>query len=320
MYVHPALGAADGLVRFRETRTDRGPLVALLPAISAPAADSLASDGQPSAEEAAREASEAIVVTIGHQQAADSPRSCPACADDEVEGEPPPATAAIPAILASIRLAAVAVAIDSRGRVLLTRRPRSMRTFPGAWVLPGGAVDATDESVLAAALRELREETGIEAAPLADDPEGAARGAQHGARPNVAGALCVWESCYPTTTAGWAQARREGGRTAHHLVVFCVVAVADGARVTLQGSECDAACWVHPAALCVAPGQAAAGHLSAEVDAAVGSSDERAISSEQLRGIYPNSHGEGVGRGHLWAIHRLFALPETDGVRSAATA
>ncbi|MFD7749887.1 NUDIX hydrolase [Streptomyces sp. NPDC059698] len=44
---------------------------------------------------------------------------------------------------------------DGRHRVLLGRH-RS-----GTWELPGGKVDATHESVAAAAVRELREETGL---------------------------------------------------------------------------------------------------------------------------------------------------------------
>ena len=59
-----------------------------------------------------------------------------------------------------ISLAAVVAPLDQHGRVLLTRRPRHMRTFPGCWVLPGGSVDP-GESTLAAALRELQEETGL---------------------------------------------------------------------------------------------------------------------------------------------------------------
>ena len=46
--------------------------------------------------------------------------------------------------------------------MLLTRRPRTMRTFPGAWVLPGGSVDPTDKSIAAAALRdELTSKAGL---------------------------------------------------------------------------------------------------------------------------------------------------------------
>ena len=64
-----------------------------------------------------------------------------------------------------IGIAAVVAPLDQHGRVLLTRRPRHMRTFPGCWVLPGGSVDP-GESTLSAALRELREETGLHPARL----------------------------------------------------------------------------------------------------------------------------------------------------------
>eukprot|EP01043_Picozoa_sp_COSAG02_P025827 COSAG02_NODE_1465_length_12485_cov_9.526804_7_plen_233_part_00 len=59
-----------------------------------------------------------------------------------------------------IGVAAVVAPLDQHGRVLLTRRPKHMRTFPGCWVLPGGSVDP-GESTLSAALRELQEETGL---------------------------------------------------------------------------------------------------------------------------------------------------------------
>uniref|UniRef100_A0AAU2VIB3 NUDIX domain-containing protein n=1 Tax=Streptomyces sp. NBC_00008 TaxID=2903610 RepID=A0AAU2VIB3_9ACTN len=45
---------------------------------------------------------------------------------------------------------------DAQGRVLLGRH-RS-----GSWELPGGKVDPTHETIAAAAVRELREETGLE--------------------------------------------------------------------------------------------------------------------------------------------------------------
>ncbi|WP_328907117.1 NUDIX domain-containing protein [Streptomyces sp. NBC_00234] len=45
---------------------------------------------------------------------------------------------------------------DREGRILLGRH-RS-----GTWELPGGKVDPTNESIAAAAVRELREETGLD--------------------------------------------------------------------------------------------------------------------------------------------------------------
>ena len=57
----------------------------------------------------------------------------------------------------SLRVAASAVVFDdARARVLLQRRSDN-----GRWGLPGGGVEP-GESVTAAALREVREETGLE--------------------------------------------------------------------------------------------------------------------------------------------------------------
>ena len=40
-----------------------------------------------------------------------------------------------------------------------------MRTFPGVWVPPGGGVEAGDAAMIDAAVRELREETGVAVRP-----------------------------------------------------------------------------------------------------------------------------------------------------------
>ena len=65
------------------------------------------------------------------------------------------------------RRAAVALALvtgDGGTRLLLTRRPVSMRAHAGQFALPGGTIDP-GESPQRAALRELAEELGVHAGP-----------------------------------------------------------------------------------------------------------------------------------------------------------
>lgn len=65
----------------------------------------------------------------------------------EFWGEPPPAMSVVALVFAAVR--------DTRGRVLLARRGDT-----GNWELPGGKIEP-GESTTAAAVREVREETGI---------------------------------------------------------------------------------------------------------------------------------------------------------------
>ena len=50
--------------------------------------------------------------------------------------------------------------LDVDGKILITRRPKSMRNFPWAWVLPGGHIEL-GESMEESVIREIEEETGI---------------------------------------------------------------------------------------------------------------------------------------------------------------
>ena len=59
----------------------------------------------------------------------------------------------------------VACFAEEEGRTWLLLIQRNHAPFAGRWALPGGFVDE-NEALEAAASRELREETGLEAAPL----------------------------------------------------------------------------------------------------------------------------------------------------------
>jgi 8-oxo-dGTP pyrophosphatase MutT (NUDIX family) len=80
--------------------------------------------------------------------------------------------AAFPRVAApgdGLKPAAVAVCVLQAGDVLsllITRRAATMRNHAGQWALPGGRRDA-GETIEDAALRELREETGVVAGPEA---------------------------------------------------------------------------------------------------------------------------------------------------------
>jgi 8-oxo-dGTP pyrophosphatase MutT (NUDIX family) len=295
------------------------------------------------------------LVPLGHQEGAGA--TCDSACPASVVGA---------GAVGRARLAAVALVVDPEactggGAVLLTRRPRSMRSFPGAWVLPGGGVDSSDAGVSAAAVRELKEETGLRII-VGGDRLGGVRGGTGWARVEAAcfgttRLLCLWESCYPVRAAAWAQAvggrvgsgqgevggveaagvfhacsilSSSGGAAAvaagvvsagvvrprHHLVVYVHV-VSPGAAslpLSLQPTECDAACWVrlsHVRALLRGETEEGAGEARSYAMAAGGPVGR--VAAEQLRGVYPNHVGEGIGRGHCFALHTLLSLAQEGG-------
>jgi len=51
---------------------------------------------------------------------------------------------------------------DAGAQVLLTRRPENMASHPGQVAFPGGKIEKSDASIVAAALREAEEEVGLD--------------------------------------------------------------------------------------------------------------------------------------------------------------
>ena len=129
-----------------------------------------------------------------------------------------------------------------------------------------------------------------------------------------------------------------GTRTAHFLVAFVAVRLPDvdgpNTPLRLQPSECDLATWVPlkdvTTVLCDGDDfNSAAGGIAdityspakrvVESDggeAARGSSDApstvgEGILAARMRGIYPNAHEEGIGRGHLFALRCLARATES---------
>ncbi|PVI04447.1 hypothetical protein DM02DRAFT_556302 [Periconia macrospinosa] len=52
---------------------------------------------------------------------------------------------------------------NTENKLLLVQRAKTERAFPEFWEIPGGKVDEPDETIIHGAVRELKEETGLEA-------------------------------------------------------------------------------------------------------------------------------------------------------------
>jgi 8-oxo-dGTP pyrophosphatase MutT (NUDIX family) len=182
-----------------------------------------------------------------------------------------------------IKVAAVVIVVDDAGSVLLTRRAATMRSYPGCWVLPGGAVDA-GEDLAGAAAREVAEETGL----VVHAP---------GMRP-----LAAWESAFPLSVEGYAAAK---GLKAHVLMVAFAARVRGIApAVTANPTEVDSACWVaRQDVASLLDGSLTTEH--ADCCAASSGATSIIIAPGQLTGVYPNTMRpapEGLGLAHHFTL------------------
>lgn len=123
----------------------------------------------------------------------------------------------------NVQLAACVVAVN-RGKILITRRALTMRSFKGVWVLPGGHRDAA-ESLDEAAARELREETGLITSVL---------------KP-----VAFYESVFPPECSEIPKRQ--------HLVAYFVAHLSDESIKALQccADEIDRYAWLTPAQLAI---------------------------------------------------------------------
>lgn len=123
------------------------------------------------------------------------------------------------------------------GRVLLVRRGRE--PFPGRWSLPGGRLEL-GETLAAGAVREVREETGLEVEPIAmvevvELVELADEAERHWA----AGPAGVPRLSPPGP---------QTGRVRYHYVLVDFLCLPRGGQLA-AASDAAAACWAAPADL-----------------------------------------------------------------------
>ncbi|XP_046398239.1 nucleoside diphosphate-linked moiety X motif 17-like [Ischnura elegans] len=122
----------------------------------------------------------------------------------------------------------VSVVLESSdNRILMTRRASHLRTYPNAWVPPGGHMDL-NESIVQAGLRELEEETGIHL----EESSTALK------------VLCLWEAVYPVLLGL--------GPPKRHYVVVYLHAIVDKPwqdihqSIKLDPEEVKACTWLTP--------------------------------------------------------------------------
>ncbi|XP_021368424.1 nucleoside diphosphate-linked moiety X motif 17-like isoform X2 [Mizuhopecten yessoensis] len=129
-----------------------------------------------------------------------------------------------------IDVGAAVILESADNKILLTRRSKSLRTFPGIWVPPGGHVEK-DETFIEAGLRELHEETGLKILP------------SQCVGGNVQ-ILALWESVFPPKLTLGLPKR-------HHVVVYLYGKLTSDLTsdvltesIQLQPEEAEACVWL----------------------------------------------------------------------------
>jgi 8-oxo-dGTP pyrophosphatase MutT (NUDIX family) len=200
-----------------------------------------------------------------------------------------------------VRLGVVAAVSDPRGRILLTRRAAHMRSFPRAWVMPGGGLEE-GESLTDCLVREVKEETGVDVDRGTVSP------------------FCLWESCYPT--CGMECLEAGSGITAHYLVVFCTARTTEKdlsklqEQVGLDEQETDMAVWLSADNFILSldyplGGVDDIGSISSIVPSSSFSKESDAATCDDLNlddlcGIYPRGTDmKGIAQGNLFMLQEL---------------
>jgi len=185
----------------------------------------------------------------------------------------------------NVRTAVSLIVQDGEGRYLLTKRQSHMRTFPDAWVLPGGSADK-GETWMNTGVRELREETGLQVDSSLLRP------------------FICWDSQYPDVAD-----QQKPELKSQHFLIYCRVQIPEMTpSLTLQPEEVSQAVWLSPSDLqkvlfledC--PPSPRPNVYVENIPSIL----HRPIDPDllyELQGIYPNSVGSGISRAHRWALN-----------------
>ena len=200
----------------------------------------------------------------------------------------------IPENIDSVNLASVNILADNTGKILLTQRKAHMRSYPKAWVFPGGHVDPGD-SFVQAARRELSEEVGVSVqtnSPMANgelDKVDLAKGEFRGDMKPFFCGEAVWPSVLD----------KDHPLRKHFVIMFYYVKLDESWEnipVVIQESEVERYEWVSLEDLfglvCGCGNPLHPTHTSHRL-------------YEQLTPNGPNAIGEGIAEGHAKAIRAL---------------